>query len=101
MGKSARNIQLSIPEQKWTAIRSQSTAVKCLIGVRYYLRIGSNVNSAMHRKAALDLTLLPILSKAIKPSNAGIHVRNVGAQYSGIAVQLCKNIQNGGGIRQW
>ena len=48
----------------------------------------------MHRKAALGLTLLQILSKAIKPINAGIHVRNVGTQYSGIAVQLCKNIQS-------
>ena len=47
----------------------------------------------MHRKAALGLTLLQILKKAIKPINAGIHVRNVGTQYSGIAVQLCKNIQ--------
>lgn len=47
----------------------------------------------MHRKAALGLTLLQILSKAIKPINAGIHVRNVGTQYYGIAgVQLCKNI---------
>lgn len=37
-------------------------------------------------KAALGLTLLRILSKVDKPINAGIHVRNVGTQFSGIRV---------------
>ena len=51
----------------------------------------------MHRKAALGLTLMWILRKAIKPINAGILVRNVGTHYAGIAVLFRQNIQ----LLQW
>ena len=71
---------------KWTIVRSESTAIKCLIGACHYLSILNNVKPASHHKVALDLTLLRILSKVDKPINAGIHVRNVGTQFSGITV---------------
>lgn len=42
---------------------------------------------AFRRDAQTSVTTAPH-----KPINADIHVQNVGTQYSGIAVQLCKNI---------
>ena len=71
---------------KWTTVRSKSTAIKCLIGACHYLSILTSVKPASHHKVALGLTLLRILSKVDKPINAGIHVRNVGTQFSGITV---------------
>ena len=71
---------------KWTTVRSKSTAIKYLIRAYHYLSILNNVKPALHHKVALGLTLLRILSKIDKPINAGIHVRNVGTQLSGIAV---------------
>ena len=80
---------LLVPEYsgpKWTIVRSESTAIKCLIGACHYLSILNNVKPASHHKVALGLTLLRMLSKVDKPINAGIHVRNVGTQFSGITV---------------
>lgn len=71
---------------KWTTVWSKSTAIKCLIGACHYLSILNSVKPASHHKVALGLTLLRILSKVDKPINAGIHVRNVGTQFSGITV---------------
>ena len=42
---------------KWTTVRSLSTAIKCLIGSSHCLRIRNKIKPAMHRKAALGLTL--------------------------------------------
>ena len=91
-----RNMSTDVPEieqgiaeysgPKWTIVRSESTAIKCLIGACHYLSILNNVKPASHHKVALGLTLLRILSKVDKPINAGIHVRNVGTQFSGITV---------------
>ena len=71
---------------KWTIVRSESTAIKCLIGACHYLSILNNVKPASHHKVALGLTLLRIPSRVDKPINTGIHVRNVGTQFSGITV---------------
>ena len=52
----------------------------------HYLSILNNVKPASHHKVALGLTLLRIPSRVDKPINTGIHVQNVGTQFSGIRV---------------
>ena len=78
--------RVNISDPKWTTVRSKSTAIKCLIGTCYYLSIPNNVKPALHHKMVLGLTLLRILSKIDKLIHAGIHLRNVGTQFSGITV---------------
>lgn len=86
MASFTKMIMCEYSGPKWTTVRSKSTAIKCLIGACHYLSILNSVKPASHHKVALGLTLLRILSKVDKPINAGIHVRNVGTQFSGITV---------------